>query len=112
MDTTTTTAFTSQYATAEKDWRIFLTTPGLRVSDKFSCENMVDPPTLELTDDGTMRVAFAPEKPRYRDDDDPWLTVVNVSHVPAVGMVVLTTDHAEWGIQIVLMSEEEYHSQV
>ncbi len=112
MDTTTTTAIVSQHATAEKDWRIFLTTPGLRVSDKFSCENMVDEPTLEIGPDGTMRVAFAPEKPRYRRDDDPWLTVVNVSHVPAVGMVVLTTDHAEWGRQIVLMSEEEYHSQV
>lgn len=112
MDTTTTT--TSQPTAVDTEWRIFLTTPGLRVSDKYTCEDMVDPPTLDLTDDGTLRVAFAPEQPVYPpcEPHDPWLTVVNVSHVPAVGMVVLTTDHAEWGRQIVLMSEEEYHSQV
>ncbi len=75
---------------------------------------MVDPPTLEMTDDGTMRVACDPDNPVYFpcEDHDPWLTAVNVTHVPAAGMVVLTTDYAEWSRQIVLMGEEEYHSQV
>ncbi len=112
MDTTITT--TSQPTAVDNEWRIFLTTPGLRVSDKFICEDLIHSPTLEVTDAGTMRVAFNPDGPIYfaDDDHDPWLTVVNVTHVPAAGMVVLTTDHAEWGRQFVLMSEEEYCSQV
>ena len=106
MDTTTTTA---QHSQTETEWRLLMTTPGFE-GEKCSHERMVCAPTLTREPDGTMRAAFAPERDSYHaaDDYDPWMTIRDVTRVPAAGLVVLTTTAGD----VILMSEDEYHSQV
>ncbi len=71
-------------------------------------DQMICGPTLRIETNGVMRAAFAPDLIMFDYGDDPWMTVTGVTHIEALGLVMLSLEEGDE----ILMTDEEYHSQV
>ncbi len=71
-------------------------------------DEMVCGPTLRIEASGVMRAAFAPDLSMYDNGDDPWMAVTGVTHIEALGLVMLSLEEGDE----ILMTAEEYNSQV
>ncbi len=71
-------------------------------------DQMICGPTLRIEANGVMRAAFAPDLIMFDNGDDPWMTVTGVTHIEALGLVMLSLEEGDE----ILMTAEEYHSQV